>query len=117
MPYDIYLSDFFQKLIKQLKKKYPHAGDDLKTGLGLLVRQPDLGKSIEGVEKVRKIRLRNSDIQKGKSGGYRLIYLEDGQNILIIPLIMYSKLQREDVTVNELRILIARMLQEYPPLS
>lgn len=117
MPYNIYIPDFFKRLIKQLKKKYPHAGDDLKTGLGLLVSQPDLGKSIEGVEKVRKIRLRNSDIQKGKSGGYRLIYLEDGQNMLIIPLIMYSKSQREDVTVNELRILIAKMQQEFSRFS
>ncbi len=117
MPYSVYVPDFFKSILKQIRKRYPHAGDDLKNGLSLLVTQPSLGRAIEGFGNVRKIRLRNSDVQKGKRGGYRLIYLEDCKDEFIIPLIMYSKSQKNDVTVNELRNLLTKIRQELSTFS
>ncbi len=64
MPYSVYVPGFFKSILKQIKKKYPHAGEDLKNGLSLLATQPALGRAIEGFENIRKIRLRNSDVQK-----------------------------------------------------
>ncbi|BBD59396.1 hypothetical protein NIES2109_21800 [Nostoc sp. HK-01] len=47
-------------------------------------------------------RLRNSNIQKGKSAGYRLIYqLESPTSILLLTI--YAKSDREDIGTNEIR--------------
>ena len=72
MPYDVFLPEFFKKIIKELKKKYPHVGEDLKTALRVLVNNPELGRTLRGFGDVKKLRVQNSDVERGKSGGYRL---------------------------------------------
>ncbi|BAY16498.1 hypothetical protein NIES21_23270 [Anabaenopsis circularis NIES-21] len=48
------------------------------------------------------MRVRNSNIQKGKSAGYRLIYqLELPTSILLLTI--YAKFDREDIGTNEIR--------------
>ncbi|GAX34099.1 hypothetical protein NIES3585_00980 [Nodularia sp. NIES-3585] len=50
-------------------------------------------------------RVRNSNIQKGKSAGYRLIYqVESPTSILLLTI--YSKSDREDIGVNEIRDIV-----------
>jgi mRNA-degrading endonuclease RelE of RelBE toxin-antitoxin system len=62
---------------------------------------------------VFKVRVRNSDIQKGKSAGYRLIYqLESPTSVLL--LLIYSKLDQIDVAVQENQSVIAEF-QELDP--
>ena len=62
---------------------------------------------------VFKVRVRNSDIQKGKSAGYRLIYqLESPTSVLL--LLIYSKLDQIDVAVQEIQSVIAEF-QELDP--
>lgn len=52
------------------------------------------------------MRVRNSSIQKGKSAGYRLIYqVESPTSILLLTI--YSKSDREDIGVNEIREILA----------
>lgn len=52
------------------------------------------------------MRVRNSSIQKGKSAGYRLIYqVESPINILLLTI--YSKSDREDISANEIRDIVA----------
>ncbi|MEM7125574.1 MAG: type II toxin-antitoxin system RelE/ParE family toxin [Chloroflexota bacterium] len=50
---------------------------------------------------VYKTRLKNSDIQKGKSGGYRVIYLVQNNQIVIL-LIIYAKSDTDDISSNEI---------------
>ncbi len=68
-----------------------------------------LGDRIAGVGEeyiVYKVRIRNSNIQKGKSAGYRLVYqLESPISILLLTI--YSKSDREDIGVKELRDIVA----------
>ena len=52
-----------------------------------------------------KVRFKNSDSQKGKSGGYRLIYWTIS-NKLIVLLDIYSKSDQEDIEVDEIRRII-----------
>ena len=48
-----------------------------------------------------KVRAKNSDIQKGKSGGYRVIYyLKTNTQILLITI--YSKSDRTDIDTAEI---------------
>jgi mRNA-degrading endonuclease RelE of RelBE toxin-antitoxin system len=112
MPYDVFLPEFFKKVVKDLKKRYPHAGEDLKTALRLLVNNPELGKSLHGFGDVKKLRVQNSDVERGKSGGYRLIYLVDTIGQKIIPLLLYGKSQKKDITRKELKALLAKTAQE-----
>jgi len=49
-----------------------------------------------------KIRLKNSDNQKGKSGGYRVIYFVIDNDKLITLLSIYSKSDLENINENEI---------------
>ncbi|WP_089089735.1 type II toxin-antitoxin system RelE family toxin [Nodularia sp. NIES-3585] len=67
-----------------------------------------LGDRIGGIGEeyvVYTARVRNSNIQKGKSAGYRLIYqVESPTSILLLTI--YSKSDREDIGVNEIRDIV-----------
>jgi len=52
------------------------------------------------------VRVRNSNIQKGKSAGYRLIYQVDSPTNIVL-LTIYSKSDREDIGANEIRDILA----------
>ncbi|MEH2380715.1 MAG: hypothetical protein V7K27_17835 [Nostoc sp.] len=57
------------------------------------------------------MRVRNSSIQKGKSAGYRLIYqVESPTSILLLTI--YSKSDREDIDLNEIRDIVANFSRE-----
>ena len=54
---------------------------------------------------VFKIRVKNSDNQKGKSGGYRLMYyLKISFSVLLLEI--YSKSEQDDVAAEDLRMII-----------
>ncbi len=64
------------------------------------------GDQIQGVQhEVFKVRLRNSDSGKGKSGGYRVIYQRTLQGTTLL-ITIYSKSEQEDVAANEVRQII-----------
>ena len=52
-----------------------------------------------------KMRVQNSDIQKGKSSGYRLIYhLKTALNVVLITI--YSKLEQGDISAEHIRSIV-----------
>jgi mRNA-degrading endonuclease RelE of RelBE toxin-antitoxin system len=61
---------------------------------------PDIGYA------VFKLRVRNSDTQKGKSGGYRLIYYVKTAMAIIL-LTIYTKSEQVDIAADDLRSIIA----------
>lgn len=112
MVYDVFIPDFFKTILKKLKRKYPSVGEDVKLALGVLVTNPDLGMSLQGFGEVKKLRVPNSDIARGKSGGYRLIYFVDRNHGKVVPLLLYSKSRKADVTAKEIKALLLRLEQE-----
>ncbi|MEG3850586.1 type II toxin-antitoxin system RelE/ParE family toxin [Microcoleus sp. herbarium13] len=65
-----------------------------------------LGDQIPGIgSPVMKVRIINSDTQKGKSGGYRLIYWISSTKLIVL-LDIYSKSDREDIEIDEIRQII-----------
>lgn len=54
---------------------------------------------------VFKLRVRNSDIQKGKSGGYRLIYYVKTATAIIL-LTIYTKSEQVDMAVKDIQSII-----------
>lgn len=85
----------FQKDVKRLYKRYKQLPNDLKNLKQELTKNPKSG--IELGHKCYKIRVVNSSIPTGKSGGFRVIYyyLDTDNNIYLIS--MYSKSELENI--------------------
>jgi mRNA-degrading endonuclease RelE of RelBE toxin-antitoxin system len=102
-------SDEFKTRLRTLIKRYRSIRTDLKPLLDELQSGNFIGDQIPGTGyTVFKVRLKNSDIQKGKSGGYRVIYqLSSDTYILLV--IIYSKSDQDDIPANQIRDIIDRV--------
>lgn len=86
----------------------------MQLAISTLTTNPYLGQLIQGANGIRKLRVRNTDLQKGKSGGYRLLYyLVDEPNQILYPLLVYVKSDKADVTQQELQDLLDELSHEY----
>ena len=103
---EIRLTPEFQRKLKNLAKKYRQIPTDIQPVLEQLQLGEFLGDQISGIASiVMKVRIRNSDTQKGKSGGYRLIYWISSTKVIVL-LDIYSKSDREDIEIDEIRQII-----------
>jgi len=74
-PVQVEASSTFNRNLRTLAKKYRSIQDDIQPVIEQLEQGELPGDQIPGVgHTVFKLRVQNSDTQKGKSGGYRLIY-------------------------------------------
>jgi len=76
-----------------------------------------LGAVIPGSGGVRKLRVRSTDLKRGKSGGFRLLYIVLSDPELICPLLIYAKSDWEDVTRRELRALLTDLKRELASMA
>ncbi len=103
---EIRLTPEFQRKLKNLAKKYRQIPTDIQPVLEQLQVGEFLGDRIPDIGfPVMKVRIRNSDTQKGKSGGYRLIYWISSTTLIVL-LDIYSKSEREDIEIEEIRQII-----------
>lgn len=102
-------SDEFEAELYKLSKRFRNIRSDVQPIIEQLQQGNVLGDRIGGIGEdyfVYKLRVRNTNIQKGKSAGYRLIYqLESPTSILLLTI--YSKSDREDIGANEIRDIMA----------
>jgi mRNA-degrading endonuclease RelE of RelBE toxin-antitoxin system len=85
----------FERDVKKLFKKYKQLSNDLKVLKVELTQNPKSG--VELGNGCYKIRLANSSIPTGKSGGFRVIYYYiDKENNLYL-MSMYSKSEIENI--------------------
>ncbi|MDQ2097847.1 MAG: type II toxin-antitoxin system RelE/ParE family toxin [Tychonema bourrellyi B0820] len=92
----------FTKNLRSLAKKYRSIRDDIQPIIEQLERGELPGDQISGIGyDVFKLRVRNSDIQKGKSGGYRMIYYVKTTNGIIL-LTVYTKSEQADIPADEI---------------
>lgn len=103
------LSARFRRDVKRLLKKYRHVREDVQTLIDELEGGETPGNQVQGIQyTVYKVRIRNTDIQKGKSGGYRSIYyIKTSQMIVLITL--YVKSEISDIPDDEIK----RLIEEY----
>jgi len=95
----IFFSKYFKNQLKKLKKKFPNIKEDLLKNL----KEINLSKEIHIGRSIYKVRIKSSDQNKGKSGGFRsYVYLYQNKNLLV-PLCIYHKSQRVSITENELK--------------
>ena len=85
----------FEKELKQLAKKYKKITVDLAKFKKEILLNPTLGTHLGN--NCYKVRIANSSIPTGKSGGFRIITLVKLEKDRIILLTIYSKTQKEDI--------------------
>ena len=102
-------SDDFKTRLRTLNKRYRSIRSDLQPLLDELLSGNFIGDKIPGTGyTVFKVRLKNSDIQKGKSGGYRVIYQLRGDTYILL-VVIYSKSDQDDIPANQIREIIDRV--------
>ena len=99
------IKEHFEKQLNNLSKRYKLLNDDFenfKSNFNIL-EWKYLWKWIY------KFRMKNSSIPVWKSGWFRIILLLKIEENLILPFIIYSKTDKENVTINE----IIKELEKY----
>ncbi|WP_236579359.1 type II toxin-antitoxin system RelE/ParE family toxin [Pseudanabaena sp. lw0831] len=105
----IQFTDVFKRQVRDLAKLYRQIKLDLQPIFEQLKNGKLIGDQVQKTSyTVFKVRVKNSDIQKGKSGGYRVIYyVKSSTNILCI--LIYSKSEEDNVTSTEIK----KVIQEF----
>lgn len=104
-------SSTFRRNLRTLAKKYRSIRDDVQPIIEQLERGELPGDRISGLNyEVFKLRVKNSDIQKGKRGGYHLLYYVKTTTAIIL-LTLYSKSEQADIAAEDVKSIIAEYEQ------
>lgn len=103
----------FEKQLYKLSKRYRKIRDDIEPIILQLQEGEIIGDRLMGLGEeyqVYKVRVKNSNIQKGKSAGYRVIYyLQTATNIILLT--VYSKSDQEDISVATIQEIIEQVME------
>jgi mRNA-degrading endonuclease RelE of RelBE toxin-antitoxin system len=113
----IRFADDFEANLYALAKRYRSIRNDVQPVIEQIQAGNFIGDRIPGMGEdyiILKVRVKNSNIQKGKSAGYRMIYQVESPSIVLL-LTIYSKSvkrsypegSRTDISLNEIRSIIA----------
>ncbi|MCU0482341.1 MAG: type II toxin-antitoxin system RelE/ParE family toxin [Anaerolineae bacterium] len=96
----------FNRDLKHLKRKYPSILSEVRELSRQLENDERPGDLIPNLNReVYKVRLRNKSAERGKSGGFRVIYYVRYANTVFL-LTAYSKTEQELVSNDEIQALI-----------
>jgi mRNA-degrading endonuclease RelE of RelBE toxin-antitoxin system len=92
----------FERQFRSLFKRYRKIRSDVQPVIEQLQAGEVLGDRLSGLNiVVFKVRVKNSDIQKGKSAGYRLIYqIETPARIILLAI--YAKSDQSSISATEI---------------
>lgn len=108
-PVNISFTFEFKRNLRALAKKYRSIRSDLQPLIDQLLIGVLPGDQVPGVSlTIFKVRLQNSDIQKGKRAGYRCIYYLKTRNDIIL-ITLYSKSEQADVTAAKIHSILQEM--------
>jgi mRNA-degrading endonuclease RelE of RelBE toxin-antitoxin system len=99
----VYGTSIFEKQLKRLSKKYPLLDVEVNNLINELKQGELPGNLVPGTLGARKVRISNKDSNKGKSGGFRLLYyfITDDEEIYLLAL--YSKSEDENYSDAQIR--------------
>jgi mRNA-degrading endonuclease RelE of RelBE toxin-antitoxin system len=103
---DIRFTPEFKRNLRALSKRFRHLRSDIEPVIEQLLAGHFIGDQIPRTGyTLYKVRIGNRDAQRGKSGGYRLIYyLRTPQSVILITI--YSKSEQSDISTAEVRRII-----------
>lgn len=96
----------FKRNLRALSRKFRHIREDIDPLIDQLQNGQLPGDQVTGTGyTIFKVRISNRDVQKGKSGGYRLIYyLQTKAEIILITI--YSKAEQADISASQIRRIV-----------
>jgi len=99
-------SGTFERQFRILFKRYRKVRSDVQPVIEQLQAGEVLGDRLSGLNiAVFKVRVKNSDIQKGKSASYRLIYqLETPTRIILLAI--YAKSDQSSISTTEIEEIV-----------
>lgn len=99
-------SGTFERQFRALFKRYRKIRSDVQPVIEQLQAGEVLGDRLSGLNiVVFKVRVKNSDIQKGKSAGYRLIYQVETPTKVIL-LAIYAKSDQSSISTKEIEEIV-----------
>jgi mRNA-degrading endonuclease RelE of RelBE toxin-antitoxin system len=112
LPVKVIPSSRIAKDIKKLRKKY----DSVERDIEPLIQELGLGETpgdrISGNKyPVYKVRIKNSNNRRGKSGGYRVIYYTVTPEAIVL-ITIYLKSEQENISDREIEDIIEQYEQE-----
>jgi mRNA-degrading endonuclease RelE of RelBE toxin-antitoxin system len=107
--YEVQKTSLFEKLLKDLSKNFRSITSDLDGFTDALDDKSKLGINLGN--NVYKARIANSDKNKGKSAGYRLISYLKLENETITYIYIYDKSQLENISEEKLDKIVMEMLK------
>jgi len=114
MNYKIDTIPRFEKDVKRLKKKFPKIKNDLEVFVNELSSNPELGINLG--ENIFKVRIPNSSIPTGKSGGFRVItYYKTDDTLYLVTI--YSKTEQDNILTEKLKEIIKKEVSVQLPKS
>lgn len=112
MPTQIKQSPAFEKSFRRQIKKYKRVVDEVEKLAKQLAADERPGDQIPDVGyETYKVRLPNPSANRGKSGGFRVIYYVQLENLVIL-LLIYSKTDQTDIEPHEIKQLIEDLTDE-----
>lgn len=105
MSFNVYTTDFFDKELKRLSRKYPSLKADYKALVDSLMEEPKQGQPLG--KDCYKIRMSITSKGKGKSGGSRVITCVKVVAGSVFLLSIYDKGDKESISDTELDDLLS----------
>lgn len=101
-PVRVSYSSEFKKNLKRLAKKYRHIKSDISPLIEQLENRELPGDRVPNTPPVvYKVRVKNSDLQKGSRSGYRVIYyLKNHDEIFLLTI--YAKSDQPDIKPHQI---------------
>lgn len=107
--FSVFESETYKHSKKQLKKRFRNIDRDITAYLLSLTSIDDLGVSLG--DGIYKARIANSDKNKGKSSGYRLITLVQVIESNLYLIYVYDKSDLENITEKELDEMVRELAE------
>lgn len=112
MSYSIFTVSTFESELKALSKRYKSIKSDYKRLLEILSKSNPKDIAVYLGKDCYKLRLKNSDNNKGKSSGYRIVYLCIEEDLNIVLLSIYSKNDLPNISEKEIDSKILEAIEE-----
>lgn len=106
MSFKIIPTPEFIKQSKKLSKKFPQLRQDLITLQNILQMHPQAGTHLGN--NCYKIRLQNTSVKKGKSGGFRVIFFLIEEDKIIRLLAIFSKSEKDSIPDEDVKKILKK---------
>jgi len=103
----VFFTPEFKRNVRTLAKKYHHIQSDVQPFIEKIQRGELIGDKVQGTGyAIFKVRIRNSDVSRGKSGGYRVIYyLKTATAVILVTI--YSKTEQSDISSAKIKKILS----------